>query len=172
MAALVLEAAVHVRARKADWMTDTQRALASARGLQSIFLPTQLPQLQILTHLVDLACSLDPYEPVSAKKKMQALHIITSTVLSDMPWSSGRTFVVPINLRGYSDLVNDADGLFPATETGERGLAFSWLTRNEISVLGYIVSATAMSAKKLAGDDSTSEYFINEGLRLTSGKES
>lgn len=169
MAALILEASVHLRARKGDWITDTQQALASARALQTIFLPTQLPQLQLLTHLLDLACSLDPYDPTPAKSKMQGLLVLMQVVLRESSWETGGTFVVPVNFRGHGELINDAEEVFPLSEDNQRGLAFSWLTQSDVTILGHMISAAAMSAKKLQGDASKCEQFLNEGLDLAIG---
>lgn len=170
MTASVLEAAMHLQIRKGDWLTETQQALATARAQQSSFSSTQLPQLQILIHLSDLACSLDPYDAKPAQSKMQAMHALMDSTLSEVSLSVDGNFVVPLNLRGYQGLVADAHGTFPRSKSGEQGLALTWLGKNDIYTLGYVLSSATTFAKKTSGDAGKTEFFLQEGLKLTEGE--
>ena len=169
MTAAVLEGLIHLQTRKADSITEVQRAIAAARAQQLNVSTKNLPQLHALVHLLDLACSLEPYNPHAAKTKLQSMHYFFDSTLTGASWREDGSCSLPLNRQHDAALVKEAQGIFTPCPDGSQGLCLSWVGRPDLYMLGYAFSAAAAFCKN-SSDGHRSEGFLREALKMTHGQ--
>ena len=120
--ACLMLASLYLRVRREDSATETQRALATARGLLSNFDPKDSPQLHILIQELDLAGSLDPYDHHQAPQKARDMRHFVDDTLGGSKWRRDRTFILHLNTSGFENVLAETGGIFRSTE-GDAGKA-------------------------------------------------
>ncbi|KAI9793368.1 MAG: hypothetical protein M1816_000260 [Peltula sp. TS41687] len=152
LVAAVLEALVHLSSSSHDHLEQTQRAIATARSLQLTGLTSQLPQLVLLTQILDLFCSLMEPNPQQATHKMQELLPLLDQTSNDPSWSRDGMFSV---------LLSD---IYGSTRLGPSGQAmdrmiFEWLSNRDVCKLGYFLCGVALSQNTHSNSNRADKYF-------------
>lgn len=142
--AAVLEASVHLFSNSHDNIEQAQRAIATARSLQLTNSTSQLPQLVILTQILDLLCSLMEPNPQQATVKMHGLIPLLEQVSNDPRWRHDGTFSVMIDSTNPS--TNPiTSGILSNGAHGIEKLTFSWLSSQDVRMLGGFLCGVTLS---------------------------
>lgn len=160
--ASTVEALIQLReSSSAESIEQAQRALASARSLQLDPQVSQIPQVGVLTNIVDLACSLQQCDPSQAINKMQAMQ--ASLESQSDSWHHDGTLLVPVQSQDPS---RNPGGYGIVRKDSQDSLAimFRWIPWNDVYVLGYLLSSIA-TAHKNTSDGLKSEQMLKEGIR-------
>lgn len=169
MAAAVWEGLLHLHLRRADNLSEVQRAIATARA-QQLNVPTEyIPQFHALLYLLDLACSLEPYNPSVASNKLKEMHAFFDGPLKAAAWHNDESCLLRLSRRHDQSLLKDTEGTFAQCADGSQGLRFSWLGRTGVYMLGMIFSAAAAFCNN-PSKGHRSEVFLMEALKMTKGK--
>lgn len=113
-----------------------QTALASAWSYQ-LDTETQIPQLTVLTHILDVACSLLYGLPPQTELKQKVME----DAFKGSDWStstdSSDDIAIPVNpVKGQSQLVSqDSRGILGTAEDGKDRLMISLLNNNDAFAL-------------------------------------
>ncbi|KAL9002598.1 MAG: hypothetical protein Q9188_004489 [Gyalolechia gomerana] len=160
--ASALEALVHLReSSSAESIEQAQRALALARSLQLDPAIGQMSQMVVLINIVDLACSLQHFDPSQAVAKMQAMQ--ASLESHNDTWQRDRAFLIPVKSQGASRAPN-GNGIVRMGSKGSLSVVFSWTPWADIYALGYLFSSMAI-AHRSTSDGLRSEQMLKEGMR-------
>ena len=169
--AALMKALLHLQSRKSGSLMEAQSALAIARAQQQTKSFDMPGQLHVLSHMIDLSCSLEPFDPQLAKSKMAAMHQLMDQVDKDAPWQKDGSFSVPLSPRHNNALLKDTGGVFSRASDGSYGMQFSWMGRVEAYALGYSLSAAATTFPSTTSTGSnTSEAFLLEAQKMSTGK--
>lgn len=166
--AAAFEALIHLRSHAADFIEQTQRALATARTHQLDPEMNQVPQLLLLVDCLDLACALANHSTSSIGAKMQAIQNAMDVHGNDLKRQEDGTFCLPFGGAANPDLELDSGGVFKITSTGHQSLAFRWLQYTQLYTLAYLLSGIS-TMHKVAADERAAKYLI-EGVKITKGK--
>jgi len=161
----ILTAMIHLRTRDPEAVTSAQTALATARAQQLDNDVNKVPQLQTLILLIDLACSLSPYNPGISKEKMTTMQAYLDATAPMSNWSRDGCLSVPILHPGSESIVMESGGIFTRDETGEY-LQFTWLAKADVYSVGYLLSALQFMPKAHERD-SKAEQFLEGALAIT-----
>ena len=162
--ASAVEALLHVnRSNTSENVEQAQRALAAARSLQ-LDPRARIPQLEIMTHFVDLSCSLFQDDLDNTATKMRLLHATLDSLLDDTSWAESGNFLVAIGKKTAQAMqsAGSAQGMIRADESGHLFLQLNWLPKDEIYTLGYILGAATVVHKN--AQDRKAESFLNEAM--------
>ncbi|KAL8855187.1 MAG: hypothetical protein Q9221_000093 [Calogaya cf. arnoldii] len=160
--ASTLEALIHLRgSSSAESIEQAQRALAIARSLQLDPKVARIPQVVILTNIVDLSCSLQQYDSSQAVNKMQAMH--ASLASQSDAWHSDGTLLVPVRSQDPSKAPS-GHGIVRIDPQGSLAITFHWTPWEDVYVLGFLLSSIA-TAHKNTSDGLKSEQMLKEGIR-------
>lgn len=85
----LLEGIVHLKSRKDDAIVRVQTCIAQAARYQ-MEPSVQIPQIEVLTLLLDLACSLQQKAPQIAMQKLKALQIRMDELVQAHEWDQNR----------------------------------------------------------------------------------
>ena len=164
--ASAIEALIHInRSNTSEAIEQAQRALAAARSSQLSPIAQRLPQITMMTHFVDLCCSVFPDDPDQAGNKMRVLHSTLDSLSEDDNWSDNGTFLVPLSpttARSIPGRCLDG-GILRPDSTGNVAMQISWLPKDEVYTLGYILSAI-VTVYKNASDGQRAENFLREAI--------
>ncbi len=161
------EGLVHLRGSSPDSVAQAQHAIASARKMQLDEVTKQLPQLTILLHYLDLACSLRHGRYEQAVTKLQAVQSVLDEVGKQRQWKGDDYFAVSINSTSELNLTASTGGIFTKDDQARDQLNFSWLSLGELYTLGYFLSGVTSYAK--VNSESAAERYTHEGLRMLGG---
>ena len=165
-----IEALAHVhRSSAAESIEQAQRALAVARSSQLDQVAQGIHQLTILTLFVDISCNLRRDEFKQAGEKMKALHKVLEEHRDDKFWTHGSRILIPISSRSASIVATNGSsgGIIQPDAAGRPSLLITWLPKDEIYTLGYMMSA-AVAINRNTVDRKAEEYF-KEALGTSSG---
>lgn len=163
--AATLEALTHLReSSSAESIEQAQRALAAARSSQLDPVVGGIPQLAVLTHFVDLCCTLKKFDPAQAVSKMQAMQKMLETVDTGHSWTDDGSFAIPTMYSGTSK-VRTNSGIVRSQTDGTLVLMFSWMPREDIYVLGFLLSSLALAHRNTT-DGQKTEQMLKEGIRM------
>lgn len=161
----ILTAMMHLRTRDPEAATSAQTALATARAQQLDVTVNNVPQLQALILLIDLVCSLSPYNADASKEKMMAMQAYLDATTTMSNWTRDGCLSVPILQAGSEGTVLESGGIFIRDETGVY-LQFTWLAKADVYSVGYLLSAL-QAYPKAHERDSKAAQFLEGGLGIT-----
>ncbi|KAL8791476.1 MAG: hypothetical protein Q9213_000093 [Squamulea squamosa] len=160
--ASTVEALIHLReSSSAESIEQAQRALASARSQQLDPRVAQIPQIVVLTNIVDLSCSLQQCDPSHAINKMQAMQV--SLESQSDTWSPEGSLLIPVQSQEPSRSPN-GHGIVRTNAQGSLAIIFRWAPWEDVYVLGYLLSSIT-TAHKNTSDGLKSEQMLKEGIR-------
>ncbi|KAI4236025.1 MAG: hypothetical protein L6R40_006271 [Gallowayella cf. fulva] len=160
--ASTIEALIHLRdSGSAESIEQAQRALATARSVQLSPQVGCIPQIVVLTDIVDLSCSLQQRDTSEALKKMQAMQ--NSLESKSETWHQDGLLLIPVHSQDVSKTPNGT-GIVQKDSQGTLCIMFHWAPRKDIYVLGYLLSGIA-TAHKNTTDSLKSEQMLKEGIR-------
>lgn len=164
--ASTVEALIHLRASSsAESIEQAQRALATSRSLQLDPQVARIPQIVVLTNIVDLSCSLQQFDPAQAVNKMQAMHASLESQ-SDL-WHPDGTLLVPVHSHDSSKNPGGY-GIVRKDPQGSLAITFRWTPWEDVYALGFLLSSIA-TAHKNTCDGLKSEQMLKEGIRYLDG---
>lgn len=168
--ASVIEAMVYLRAHDTESMSEVQRAIATARGLEQSAGQDVAPQVKVLILMLDLACSLDPYDAARAKTTVAAMQAVLETAGRDKSYYMNGNIPITVgkNAQVSGTLAQDSGNIFGKTVSGTDYLAMSWLDAADSFAVGFLLSAIAHHARN-ASEWRQTEMFIKEGLKMAQG---
>lgn len=159
----IFQALVHLQSSTANAVEEAQRALAAARS-QQLSGMGDLPQLNALIIIVDLACSLQENEVAQAAEKMSVMHAVMDSAIEDPRWRPDGSFFVSFAKSGNGN----ANGTIETTTgdgDGMDALRLAWLPKVEVYAMCYLLSAMT-SGYKNSSDGGKAEKFVDEGARM------
>jgi hypothetical protein len=126
----------HLSTPNPDSVEQVQTALASAWSYQ-LDTKSQIPQLVILTHMLDVACSLLYGLPAQTELKQKAMEDSFKSVDWSTSTDSSDIITIPINPeKGPAQLVSqDSRGILGTAEDGNDMLMISFLNNNDTFAL-------------------------------------
>lgn len=164
--ASTVEALIHLRgSSSAESIEQAQRALAIVRSLQLDPQVARIPQVVVLTNIVDLSCSLQQCDPSQAVNKMQAMHASLESQCDS--WHPDGTLLVPIQSQDSSKSPG-GHGIVRKDLRGSLAIIFRWTSWEDVYVLGFLLSSIA-TAHKNTSDGLKSEQMLKEGIRRLDG---
>lgn len=155
VACSTLEAMIHLRTSAPDHLEHAQRAIAAARSLQLQTSAKQLGRISSLIDCIDVVCSIQQGQP--NPQKMLALQ----AKADEEPGPSHGVFTVLIEKSFGGNLSFSTGGVFEKAADGRDQLVFSWLPKNELTMLTYYLSGmiTLPHEKGLS--------YLQEGFKQT-----
>ena len=166
--ASVYEAMAHLHSSSGESLENAQRALANARTYQLDAMVASIPQLNVMIHFLDLICTLQDYHISQAAEKLSVMQTMMDGVVNDGQWSEDGSFAVSLRPNSTGGDVR-GDGSVLQTHDGQQRLMFSWLPKNDVYIVGFLLSGIAESPRNAASKNKA-EKFLNEGLRIVRGK--
>ena len=159
-AASAIEALTRItRLNSPDNIEETQRALARVRSAQSSSEAAMIPNISIMALFIDMACSLSKDDFKAATTQMKAMHKSLEELQDHPAWTSDGTFRVPLS-RAATKARGSTQGAVIMDERGNSYLQLSWLPKDEIYTLGYMLSAAVTMIKN--AQDRMAEKFLRE----------
>lgn len=166
--ASIQEALCHLRMpNSTENLEQVLRTLAVARSLQFDTAVAQIPQLAALTSFVDLCCFFYCSDPAQAVQKLRETQETLETIHAGPSWSDRGDFVIPIKHTQVSQ-DQSCKGILQDRQDGLQGLSFTWMPKEYIYSLGYLLSGIG-TAHKNPLDGQRSEQMLTEGLRKQEG---
>ncbi|KAK4997782.1 hypothetical protein LTR66_002873 [Elasticomyces elasticus] len=160
-----LEAMMYLRNGATDSIELAQRAIASARSHQFEDEVAQIPQVMALLDCLDLACSLQQFNPDQASSKMHTMQVTMDRVGKSDGWREDGSFAVPTGSSNGPDSAAQTGGIFEQIADGKDALVFRWLRRSDLYSLAYFLSGIAALNKNAT--DFKAEKYLYEGAKLT-----
>jgi Cohesin loading factor len=132
----LIEILSHLSAPNPESVEQVQTALASAWSYQ-LDTETQIPQLTVLTHMLDVACSLLYGLPAQTELKQKAMEDAFKGSNWSMSADSSDVIAIPVNpVKGQPQLVSqDSRGILGMAENGKDRLMISLLNSNDTFAL-------------------------------------
>lgn len=140
ISAATLEAVVHLRSATPDAVELAQRAMASARTHQLGAEMKGMPQVRAVLEILDLSCSLVLYDPKQTPEKMSQMHASLDPAARETGWSDNGSFSIPMLPSTNTELSLDTAGIMKTAADGMATLNLRWMTKNDIYVVGYLLS--------------------------------
>lgn len=165
VAAAVLDALVHLQSGDSMAVDLASRSLASARTHQLESVMSEIPQLSTTMDLLDLACAfMQSSPPDQLGQKMTRFHDDLDAKTKSAGWSGDGSFLLPLGIFSKSDVEADTGGIFRKTSSGDTALAFMWLSRSQLYMIGYMLGG--FSRMGVNAEDRRCENILAEGLKL------
>ncbi len=163
--ASIVEALIHLReTSSAESIEQAQRALAVARSSQLDPVVGTIPQLAALTHFADLSCTFGKFDSTQAMSKMQAMQATLEHINDGQAWTEDGSFSIPIAHPGSFRIATQS-GIIRSQADGKLVLMFNWMPKDEIYVLGFLLSSIAI-AHRNSSDGQKAEQMLKEGIRM------
>lgn len=159
-----MEALIHLKGHNSEALDHAQRALAAARQMQLDERMTNSPQIQIMIQLIDVCCSLQNWNFAQVQKQTLAMQQMMDKVVDDPSWLTDGAILIPISKRSTAGLASLSNELV-CERDGSQFISISWLTKQDVYCIGYLVSAVGIFHKN-ATDGHKAEKFLREGLGL------
>ncbi|KUI52682.1 hypothetical protein VP1G_00250 [Cytospora mali] len=142
----LLEGIMHLKSRKDDSIVRVQTCIAQASRYQ-LDPSVHIPQIDVLTLLLDLACSLQQKAPLVAMQKLKALQVRMDELVQAHDWDKCLDqLLLPLKKQPNSSVLVTAD-----TKTiiqpgpGEYNfIVLSFVTKVHAFVLAYVLSGLAL----------------------------
>lgn len=160
--AAVLEALLHLSSSSHDSITATRTALAKASAMQLDKDVKTIPQLSILTDIIDLACSVRECNIVETQEKRQIMIAGVYEALASPYWRDDGFIYIPIANRAIGNIPLQGHGHI-IEEKGAYFLPFTWLGKEQMVTLCHLFSADS-SAHKEGADGGKASKFIDTAL--------
>lgn len=136
----LFQARANFRSGKSDTIERIQRAIAVAFSYQQDE-ANQIPQLLILTHILDLSCSILKGMPSEISEKMKSLKSKWNLWACDPSWSEVDEHVaIPIQSRqGHPHVVtSDTRGVLDISKDGTEQLILSGFDQRTMGSMRYV----------------------------------
>ena len=162
--ASAIEALLHVsRVHNSENIEQAQRALVAARSLQ-LDTKARIPQIEIMTHFVDLSCSLFQDDLERTVAKMKSLQSTLDRLSNDPGWSQNGHFLVAIGPQSAQVMqaAGSAQGIICVDKIAQLCLQVKWLPKDDVYTLGCILSAAAVVHNN--AQDRRAEKYLNEAM--------
>lgn len=162
----ILEALAHLQMSSSpDAIEQAQRAVALARSRQLDTELQNIPQINSMIQIVDIACSLLEYDMVQSIQKLQVLQKLMDQNINNSHWNDDGSFQVPMSTNTISPSLVDQTNILRIDENGRGALVMSWLPQHDLYALCYFLSSVTLTAKN-SQDGHKAEKFLREGLRM------
>ena len=146
--ASLMEAMISLR-NGADGVESAQRSLSRVFTQQNAG-TSVLPQLEVLTQLLDICCSLMLGQSNDCEIKIRQLHAMLDQQDRWVNWREDGEFEVIIN--------PSREGRLPEI------LKLRWLNKDDVFTLGYFLSGLCKYQKNVE-ENGKAERFLKEGLK-------
>lgn len=132
----LLEGIIHLRSRKEDSIVRVQHCIAQAARFQ-LDPSVHIPQIEVLTLLLDLACSLQQKAPQVAMQKLKSLQIRMDELVQTSDWDTFRDeLLLPLKRQPNSSTTVTADTNTIIRPGGEHNfIVMSFVTKVHAFVL-------------------------------------
>ena len=166
--ATLIEALTALRGlSNSDSIEQAQLALSSVRSLQLDPGVGAVHQLEVLTSIVDLCYYFQSYDPVKALEAMRVMQAAMKNMQKSNSWAADGSFPIPIPGARMQSCQNQT-GIVRKKDDGSLVLMFSWMSKEDIYNLGYLLSGIALAFRNTR-DGQKSEHMLEEGIeKLTS----
>lgn len=162
--AKIMETMIHMQqSNSTEAFEQSQRSLAEARSCQMDPSVGSLPQLSALMQFLDLCSTLQKFDPSQAISKMKLMQASLESVPGGNLWAEDGTFVIPIHQTDHSSSKSNS-GIIRSISDGSLGLTFNWLPREDVYLLGFLLSGIALTHRNTT-DGQKAEQMLKEGLR-------
>ena len=162
--AAAMEALLHLKSHSTEALDHAQRSLAVARQMQLDQQVTNSPQVQIMIQFIDVCCSLQTWNLAQVQKKTVAMQQMMDRLVDDPAWVTDGAIMIPISKQSTAGLAS-LSGELVSEKDGKSFINISWLTKQDVYCIGYLVSAVGIFHKN-ATDGHKAEKFLREGLGL------
>lgn len=142
----LLEGIMHLKSRKDDSIVRVQTCIAQAARYQ-LDPSVHIPQIDVLTLLLDLACSLQQKAPTVAMQKLKALQVRMDELVQAHDWDKCLDqLLVPLKKQPNSSALVTADTkTIIQSGPGEYNfIVLSFVTKVHAFVLAYVLSGLAL----------------------------
>ncbi|RFU26883.1 hypothetical protein B7463_g9443, partial [Scytalidium lignicola] len=142
--ASLFEALAHMRSGGPESIENTQHAIGAALTYQ-LDPDCRIPQLLGLTHILDVACSIQQNQPGQMLRKLRTMQ--TTMDIKDESWSQTSDLLsIPITYSHTNTQVasHDTRMVLDAREDGRDVLKFSFLSKNDAYFITYLLSGIAL----------------------------
>ena len=163
--AACLQALVHISSSAAGAVSSAQSALAVARSHQLSPTMQQMPEVLVLLNCIDLACALLAANPDQIAQKMGQMQESLDSMPKASKDSKNGLFAVQLGASANRDLDIDTRGLMKRDAHGRATLALQWMSRNDIYVLGFVLSSIA-SVYANGSNSVKTLTFLEEGMKM------
>ena len=170
--ASIMEALTYLhRSNSTESIEQAQRALAAARSAQLDPEAQTVPQLAAMAYFVDLCCSLQQNDPTQAISKMTAMQISLDQSLANRQWTDDGLCYVPISRESGKTLQGNGSlsGIVQTSMDQKYSMIISWLPREDIYELGYLLSAAVVMHRNTT-DGQKAEKYLKEASRTLEGR--
>ncbi|CAG8962054.1 hypothetical protein HYFRA_00005096 [Hymenoscyphus fraxineus] len=167
LTASLMEAMAHMRSAAPDSMVLAQGALGAARKHQLTVGATIL-QLNGLTHLLDVMCSIREGSIQEMLVKLKNLQVTMDQVLHNEKWGrSSDVIAIPINRTAKSShtVSYETRAVLGIGEDGRDNLMFSFLSKTDAYSISYLLCGVVL----LHRGDQKGVKYLKEGLNTLKG---
>ncbi|QIX02160.1 hypothetical protein AMS68_007677 [Peltaster fructicola] len=158
------ETMIGLRTNTTESLELAQRSLADIRSYQLNPDLERLPQLRAMICHLDLACHIAHFSADQMRTAMHVMRVEQDNLSIAKGWQGDGSYVVPLGIKGGESLVLDTPGIFSATETGDIGLKFNWITKGAMLTIGYVLMGMSLLPRN--GETLKSEIFFREALKI------
>jgi len=132
---------VHLKSTGPESIEQTQRAIAAARTHQ-LDVGKTIPQLNGLTHIIDVMCSIRQGIPHQMLSKLKDMQTIMDQIINDPTWSyPGDVIAIPINRTPKSSqtVSHETRAVLGIGEDGRDNLMMSFLNKRDAYALTLVL---------------------------------
>lgn len=162
----LLEGIVHLKARKEDSIVRVQTCIAQAARHQ-LDPSVQIPQVEVLTLLLDLACTLQQKAPQIAMQKLKALQARMDELVQAHDWDKMLDVLhLPLKRQSNSNasVTSDTKTIIQPGDGEYNFIILSFVTKVHAFVLAYVLSGLALLYQG-AKSEKVMEYW-SEALNM------
>ncbi|KAF4628076.1 hypothetical protein G7Y89_g10079 [Cudoniella acicularis] len=137
LTASLMEAMIHLRSASPDSTEHVQRAIAAARTYQ-LDVGRSIPQLNGLSHMIDVTCSIRQGNVHQMLDKLKDLQGMMDECLKDSKWVDD-IIAIPINRtpKSSSTVSHDTRSILGIGQDGRDNLMMSFLNQRDAFAIGY-----------------------------------
>ncbi|RDL35012.1 Uncharacterized protein BP5553_06943 [Venustampulla echinocandica] len=172
LTASLVEAMVHLKSASPDSIEHVQRAIAAARAHQ-LNLGSSIPQLNGLTHIIDVMCSLREGKVTEMLTKLRDMQKVMDEFLNNDKWSaSSDVMAIPINRtpKNSQTVSHETRAVLGIGEDGRDNLMMSFLNKRDAYGITYLISAVILLHKNPS--DNKALKYLQSGLGSVTGENS
>ncbi|KAF2155872.1 hypothetical protein K461DRAFT_290851 [Myriangium duriaei CBS 260.36] len=159
----ILEASLYARSRSPESIEHAHRAIAAARSYQLDSSLQKIPQLRALVQFSDLCCDLATTTLDQLDAKVQVLQDLIDQLGSDSDAWMSSNFQIPTSVAATDNLQEETAGILRVVDS-KASISFTWLNKNELFILGFLVSGAAKLQKNCL--DERAEPLLSEGIKF------
>ncbi|KAJ2894112.1 hypothetical protein MKZ38_007925 [Zalerion maritima] len=167
--ASILDALVHLRAKKDDYLLRVKTSVAEAAKFQCDE-SARIPQLDILLLLLNLSCALHEKNPVELSQQLNLLSSKMDKLLQSGDWNGSKAeLLIPIQKQANQPISGETSAILkPGAGADQHDyVVLSFLSKLEAFVVAYILSGLSFAYKPHShGRDKRIVDFWKESLRI------